>query len=239
VNGMILGAGYGTRLGARTADIPKALVSVGDRSMLSIAGEKLRRAGVETVVVNAHHFAEQVERAAGDSLTVIREERILGTGGGIRNAAPILGEEEPVLVHNVDVLSTVSLRRMFAAYQERPCTALLAVQERDSSRPVAVDEAGFVCGRFGGEPVRSPIGKTRSVGFCGIQILGEGVAARLEGEGAFSVFDSLQDLAVRGEEIRAFPIGRDYWIDLGTLEDLARAESDLTDGRITMEKLLG
>lgn len=238
MNGMILAAGFGTRLGEKTAHLPKALIEVGGRTMLDIVCEKFRRAGAGIVVVNAHHFADQVIRAAGDDLKVLCERSILGTGGGVRNAAAVLGDDQPVLVHNVDVLSTLSFAALADAFHASPCEAMLAVQQRETGRPLALDDAGFICGRFGGDVVRPPEGTPRPVGFNGIQILAPGVAARLAGEGAFSIVDSLLEMAGQGARLRAFDMGRSYWIDLGTPEWLAAAAGDLASARIAWEDLV-
>jgi len=245
---MILAAGLGTRLGELTARKPKALVEVGGRTLLSLAVEKLRRAGARRIVINAHHHAAQIVNAARDAgpgVEVMVEEKILGTGGGARNAAAVLGDTEPVVVHNVDVLSTLSLAALVDAFRAAPCLSLLAVQRRETTRPLAVDESGAVRGRFGDGVARepgasgSPDSELRPVGFNGIQVLAPGVAGRLPGEGAFSIVDSLLELARGGPPVRAFDMGRAYWLDLGTPERLARAEEDFASGKIDGEALVG
>src|SRR5690242_5199349 len=111
---MVLAAGLGTRLRPLTNDRPKALVEVGGRTMLEITLERLRAFGVNEVIVNVHHFAEKVvayldtRRNFGMRIEISREEVLLDTGGGLKNAAWFFLEsagDEPFVVHNVDVIS--------------------------------------------------------------------------------------------------------------------------------------
>ncbi len=243
VAGMILAAGYGKRLGVLTATKPKALVEVAGRTFLSLALEKLRRAGVSPVVINSHHMAPDVARAtladAGTiDVAVLTEEMILGTGGGVRAAADRLGKDRIVLVHNVDVLSALSIRDLIERFHREPCDAMLAVEERPTKRPLAMDAARFIVGRSGDDEVREPRGDVTPVGFSGIQILAPGTAGALDGDPPFSIIDALLRLARRGATLRAYPMEGCYWADLGTPERLARARRDIETGIVPLEALL-
>src|SRR5579863_5752948 len=120
---MVLAAGLGTRLRPLTNDRPKALVEVGGRTMLEITLTRLRSFGVDQVIVNVHHFADMVvdylkeNGNFGMRIEISREEVLLDTGGGLKNAAWFFQEDssrpdEPFLLHNVDVISTIDLHRM-------------------------------------------------------------------------------------------------------------------------------
>ncbi len=120
---MILAAGLGTRLRPLTDDRPKALVKVAGKPMLYWVIARLARHGFTDIIINAHHFAEQIKAysAAYDgpdvSLTVSVEEEILDTGGGVRKAAGFFDREEPFLVHNVDVLTDLDLSELMKAHR--------------------------------------------------------------------------------------------------------------------------
>ena len=155
---MILAAGLGTRLRPLTSDRPKALVEIGGRSLLEITLSRLRTFGVGEVIVNVHHFADLVvdylkaNRNFGMRIEVSREEALLDTGGGLKKAAWFFLEdssrlEEPFILHNVDVISTIDLERMVQFHVEHQALATLAVQERETSRYLLFDEKLRLCGR--------------------------------------------------------------------------------------------
>src|SRR5438045_3084247 len=134
---MILAAGLGTRLRPLTDARPKALVEVAGRTMLEIALARLREFGVSEVIVNVHHFADMVadylkaKNNFGMRIEVSREDVLLDTGGGLKKAAWFFREDkvavdEPFILHNVDVISTIDLHRMIQFHRERQALATLA-----------------------------------------------------------------------------------------------------------------
>ena len=134
---MILAAGLGTRLRPLTDERPKALVEISGRTLLDITLERLRGSGVSEVIVNVHHFADMVvehleaNENFGMRIEVSREESLLDTGGGLRKAAWFFLEgdppDEPFVLHNVDVISTIDLERMIGHHRSRESLASLAV----------------------------------------------------------------------------------------------------------------
>jgi NDP-sugar pyrophosphorylase family protein len=152
---MVLAAGLGTRLRPLTNDRPKALVEVAGRTLLEITLTRLKSFGVEDVIVNMHHFAEMVESYLvahgnfGMRIAISREDVLLDTGGGLKKAAWFLREnDEPFFLHNVDVLSGIDLAAMARFHAEQGTLATLAVQTRETSRPLLFDERGELCGRI-------------------------------------------------------------------------------------------
>lgn len=233
---MVLAAGLGTRLRPLTNDKPKALVEVAGRAMLEITLERLRGAGVREVIVNAHHFADQLveylraRENFGMRIEVSREDVLLDTGGGLKHAAWFFrGTDEPFLLHNVDVVSTIDLGRMVEEHRQRGALATLAVQERATSRQLLFDQDGFLCGRRTGEGeaeiVRSVVAP-RALAFCGIHVIGPRLLETMAEEGAFSIVDTYLRLAGGGEQIGAFRADAYYWRDLGKPEQIAAAERD-------------
>ncbi len=115
---MILAAGFGTRLRPLTLELPKPLVWVGDRPAIAHIAERLVAAGITEIVVNTHHRAEAfspdlLARVPG-RLSIVTEPEILGTGGGLANAAPLLGEGD-VVVWNGDILTPLDVTALLAA----------------------------------------------------------------------------------------------------------------------------
>jgi len=242
---MILAAGLGTRLRPLTDDRPKALVTVAGRTLLDLALARLRSFGLGDVIVNAHHHAEmivaylQANGNFGMSIEVSREEELLDTGGGLRQAAHFFlggSPDEPFLVHNVDVLSTIDLARMVRHHNACGALATLAMQDRATSRSLLFDRKGELCGRRAGrdaaaEMVR-PAPDPQPLAFSGIHVLSPRIFGKIEEQGAFSIIAAYMRLAAQGERIAAFRADNAYWRDLGRPENIQAAADDVASGRL-------
>lgn len=240
---MILAAGLGTRLRPLTDDRPKALVEVSGHPLLEITLQRLREFGVREAVVNVHHFADMVVDYLkktgnfGMRIEVSREDVLLDTGGGLKKAAWFFlqdssGADEPFLLHNVDVLSTIDLRRMVIFHKEHQALATLAVQDRETSRYLLFDEQNLLCGRqagLSGEPqMARPARQTQRLAFSGIHVISPRLLPLLTEQSAFSIIDSYLRLAAQGEKICAFRANEYHWRDLGRPENIVQAEQDVS-----------
>src|SRR5229473_565863 len=239
---MILAAGLGTRLRPLTDNRPKALVEVAGRTLLEICLSRLRTFGISEVIVNVHHFADMVigylksKNNFGMRIEVSREDVLLDTGGGLKKAAWFFLEDasrsnEPFLLHNVDVISTIDLERMVQSHMQNKALATLAVQERQTSRYLLFDEQLQLCGRRAGrdqkpEIVR-PSQRTQALAFSGIHVISPRLLAEMTEEGVFSIITSYLRLAGQAESIVAFRADEYYWRDLGKPADLQQAAQDL------------
>ncbi len=239
---MILAAGLGTRLRPLTDSRPKALVEVGGRTLLEITLSRLRTFGVHDVIINVHHFADMVVEYLrandhfGMHIEVSREELLLDTGGGLKKASHFFLRdfgtfEEPFVLHNVDVISTIDLRRMVRFHNQNQALATLAVQERETSRYLLFDEKLQLCGRvLGGdrksEPVR-PAAAVWALAFCGVHVISPRLFAMMVEQGAFSIITPYLRLAGNGEKIQAFHADEYYWRDVGRPDHVLRAARDL------------
>jgi NDP-sugar pyrophosphorylase family protein len=238
---MILAAGLGTRLRPLTNDRPKALVEVADQTLLEITLRRLASFGIREVIVNVHHFADMVvdylkkNNNFGMRVEISREDILLDTGGGLKKAAWFFLEdrrsEEPFLLHNVDVLSTIDFRRMAHFHKRNQALATLAVQQRDTSRYLLFDESNQLCGRRSGrdralEMVR-PSKSTQALAFSGVHIISPRIFSLMSEDGVFSIINSYLRLAGQGEKIQAFRADEFYWRDLGKPENVAQAAEDV------------
>lgn len=133
MNAMIFAAGLGTRLKPLTDTMPKALVPVGGRPLLQHVLDKLHSAGITDIVVNVHHFADQIkDYLKGTDVKISDEsEMLLDTGGGLKNAQPLFGDAESVLIHNVDILSNLDIKTL---WEQHKCDATLVVSWRKTKR---------------------------------------------------------------------------------------------------------
>jgi N-acetyl-alpha-D-muramate 1-phosphate uridylyltransferase len=235
MKGMILAAGFGTRLAPHTELLPKALIPVAGEPMIRQAVDALRRAGCDEIIVNAHHFAEQVEEYfrkndLGVAVHVLRETDILGTGGGVLNAAPLLQKEDSFLLYNADIAAEADLVALLQVLEEarsagnRPLASLL-VNRRETARALLFDTEM----RFVGKEVWKKDGLTvhndvRRFGFCGVHA----VSSELFRLGLHSSFSDILDLYREGMRQGCTLYGMEsdaYWTDLGTPERIAAYEA--------------
>jgi NDP-sugar pyrophosphorylase family protein len=239
---MILAAGLGTRLRPLTDNRPKALVKVGGRTMLEIALARLRTFDVREVIINVHHFADMIQEYLetndnfGMRIEVSREETLLGTGGGLKKAGCFFLEdshsfETPFILHNVDVISTIDLRRMAEFHTASKALATLAVQDRETSRHLLFDEQLQLCGRRSGRDHKNELLRSSppldALAFTGIHIISPRLFSMMIEEGVFSIITVYLRLAALGEKILAFRADEYYWRDLGRPENVLQAARDV------------
>ncbi|HVA67631.1 MAG TPA: nucleotidyltransferase family protein [Elusimicrobiota bacterium] len=237
---VILAAGMGTRLAPLTQETPKALVKVGDKTMLEIVLRRLAAAGTDAFAVNAFHLADKIarfleERANfGLDIKLSREETLLNTGGGLKKAAPLVADGRPFFIHNVDVLSDIDLSALYQSHLKSGALATLAVQRRASSRPLLFGSDGRLLGRGRQRislrrPRRSASGLDRAapLAFCGVSVASPELLSRMTESGAFSLSDAYVRIAAAGGDIRAFRCDDAYWQDVGTPEKLEQARKHL------------
>jgi NDP-sugar pyrophosphorylase family protein len=235
---MVLAAGLGTRLRPLTDDRPKALVEVGGRTMLAITLARLREFGVSDVIVNVHHFADKVVEYLkananfGMRIEISREDVLLDTGGGLKKAAWFFeGSEEPFILHNVDVVSTIDLRKMAELHLAKKNLATLAVQDRRTSRYLLFDESDELCGRRAGEDgapeFLKPAEGVQALAFAGVHVISPKIFEGLSEDGVFPIIPSYLRLSAAGEKIVAFHADEYYWRDLGRPESVAKAAEEL------------
>ena len=240
---LIFAAGLGTRLRPLTDTMPKALVPVAGVPMLERVLCKLRDAGLDSFVVNVHHFAEQIERFLAEKgnfgvpVAISREEREpLETGGGIRHAAPLLASPAGrFLVHNVDILSDLDVR-WFLAQDDPSSLATLLMIDAPADRCLLFDDDMRLVGwmRNSTGEVKSPYlpdfdpAKYRRYSFCGIHIVSEAVFDKMASwPEKFSIIDFYLQQAAENK-IRGVLAPDLQLIDIGSPAKLAEADALLS-----------
>jgi NDP-sugar pyrophosphorylase family protein len=244
---MILAAGLGTRLRPLTNDRPKALVEINGQTLLEITLTRLNTFGVREVIVNVHHFADMIaaylkaNNNFGMSIELSREEVLLDTGGGLKKAAWFFlrdsgSVDEPFILHNVDVISTIDLKCMLQVHAEKKALATLAVQDRKSSRCLLFDEKLQLCGRQKEDDSREiarSSGESLALAFAGIHVISPRFLSMIQPEGVFSIIDVYLGLAAGGENISGYRVDGDYWRDLGRIEQVQQAAENYRRGVIS------
>ena len=231
---MILAAGLGTRLKPLTNQTPKALVELHGTTMLEIVIKKLVKVGVDQIIINVHHFAEQIEAYLtaqnnfGIFITLSQEPQILGTGGGLKNAAWFFDTDQPFFLHNVDVLSEVNLEELLQFHRAHAATATMVVQQRQTERFIGVDEHNRFRGRFEERTANN----VRPFAFNGIHVLSPEILSKITEQPPFSIIDTYIRLVKSGEKILCFDIGDLRWWDLGKHPSLQEAKKFLEANRV-------
>ena len=241
MNAMIFAAGLGTRLRPLTDHKPKALVELNGQSLLQIAIQKLQKAGFNHIVVNVHHFSQAVidylkeNKNFGTDIIISDEsDFLLDTGGGLKKASPLFPCDDPILVHNVDIISSINLAELYTTHCKNNVLATLAVRNRPSSRVLLFDNNQLLRGwkNISTGELKLPIPSTDSnllhpFAFSGIQIINHELLQMITETGKFSMIDVYLRLSAN-QSIMAYQHDADYWNDVGKHEQLKAAEEYLT-----------
>lgn len=232
---MIFAAGLGTRLRPLTDHMPKALVPLAGRPLLDHAIERLQAAGAQEIVINIHHFGEQIMEHLElhpPSLPVrLSDERqeLLDTGGGLRAALPLFSSpESPILIHNVDILSNAHLAPF---YQSRPqADVLLLVSQRPTQRYLLFNPEGRMVGwtNIATGEVKSPfphlkVEECQMLAFSGIQRIHPRIADHMPSEARFPIMPFYIEHCDR-LHIYAHSQAQLQLLDVGKQDSLAAAE---------------
>jgi NDP-sugar pyrophosphorylase family protein len=209
-------------------------VEVGGRPLLAIVAERLVAAGAERLVINVCHHADQIERwvAGRDLGCEVRISREEGgpfeTGGGLWRARDLFTQRRPLVLHNVDVLSDVSLEAFVTAHEASGALVSLAVMERPTTRRLLFDDEGLL-GRVD-EGARLDVrarparGVVRPLAFAGIHVASLALLGRLLERGRFPILDAYLRLVGEGACIAPWRVDGCRWIDVGRPADLERAQ---------------
>ena len=232
---MILSAGLGTRLKPFTNNHPKALALVNKKSLLQRNVEYLQRFGIRELIINVHHFSEQIVEAVnanngwGSSITISDEtDAVLETGGGLQKARWYFEGEQNFVLMNVDILTNLDLQQMISQHTEQTSLATLATTNRQTSRYFLFDEQNTLCGwrnkQTGDEKISKPAKTFYERAFSGIHIINAQLLLLLKQEGKFSMVDVYLQLA-KEHQIQSFDHSGSTFIDVGKPESISKAET--------------
>lgn len=225
---MIFAAGLGTRLRPITNNKPKALVEINGITLLERTINTLIDAGFNEIVINVHHFANQViefinKKQFNAKIAISDESRqLLDTGGGLLKASFFFDDAQPFLIHNVDILSEVNLRDLYKQHNKNKSIATLVVQNRKSSRYLLFDNNDALCGWKNiktNQIKRVKINcENYALAFSGIQIVDPKIFELITEKGVFSIIDLYLRLA-QNHKISAY-LFNGFWLDIGKPESL-------------------
>ena len=238
---MILAAGLGSRLQPVTNNIPKALVDVGGKTMLERTIRHLKQYGFDELIINLHHFPDKIknyleEHHHFDANITFSEEKsaLLDTGGGLKHASWFFNDDFPFLIHNVDVLSDLNLKKVYEHHLNQDALATLVVQERSTSRYLLFDPQNRLCGwentKKGRKVVIRESKTMKKLAFSGIHMANPALFEYMPSANVFSIMDVYLK-ATEKENIVAYQDRESHWFDIGNLENLEKARKFISDSR--------
>ena len=231
----VLAAGLGTRLSPITNSKPKALVEINGKPLIEVVIKRLIEAGADKIIVNVHHFAQQVidyletKNNFGIDITISNErDQLLDTGGGLKKAAWFFDDDSPFVVHNVDIFTDLDISQLYSSQSSNRYIATLAVQQRESSRYLLFDEHKNLCGWKNEKTnetkmAREPEGQLSKFAFSGIHAAAPRILNFMPEEKVFSLVDLFLKVASQ-HQITYFDHTNSLFIDLGKKENLIKAE---------------
>ncbi len=235
INGIVLAAGYGSRLKPLTEHLPKPLLPVCGKPIIELALQRMEEAGAKRIAVNTHHLPEMLEAFIENSrfkglATVFREPEILGTGGPLVNAKKLLSDCDCFILHNGDIVSGFDLRGMVEAHMRAGATATMAVIDGPENK-LLVSGGGKVLdilGKLGG---KDPGAKLMT--YAGIAVLSPEIFKWLpEAPEPCSIIDAvLKSIAAKEGSVRAFAQDGRLWSDIGSFEQYFKVHEELLPGK--------
>ncbi len=236
---IILAAGIGSRLKNLTTNKPKALIEVGGVPMLGIVINKLIKFGIDEIMINIHHHGDKILRFLeekddfGINISISDErEMLLNTGGAILNMRNFIVGTDPVLIHNVDIISDLSLDKLFDYHTKTKSIATLCTRDRVTNRGLLFNTNNELCGWTNSATkefkwVNKPERDYYKRAFSGIYVISPEFIDRITFSGSFSIIDAWLAIA-RDNRIVCFHDSTGNWYDLGTIEKIKEYEKHNT-----------
>lgn len=231
---MIFAAGLGTRLAPFTKDRPKAMVEVAGKPMLQMQIERLRDFGFNYIVINVHHFSEQIisfikANDFGVEIKISDESGLLlDTGGGLKNAKKFFKKDDIFLLHNVDIFSDIDLKHFYESHEYSGNLVSLAVKHRKSTNYLLFDDNKTLCGWKSYKTKSMIISSERpyydEMAFSGIYMFNYEIFDFLKKEGAFPIIPELLEIS-KTQSIGAWVHDDNFMLDLGKPEAIAECEN--------------
>jgi NDP-sugar pyrophosphorylase family protein len=224
---MIFAAGLGARLKHLTEHTPKALVKAGKITLLEHVIFKLKQAKVDEIIINVHHFYQQIidfveKNFFGIKICFsIENEKLLDTGGGLRKASWFFDDNKPFFIHNVDIISDVNLQEMYNFHCQENAVATLAVRNRLTQRYFLFDKNNRLCGRENLKtnecilrPDTQPKTEFHRLAFSGIHVVSPQIFEFMPQKDVFPITELYLNIPCK---VIAYQHNYGDWIDMGKI----------------------
>lgn len=232
---MIFAAGLGTRLAPLTDTMPKAMVPISGKPMIQHQIEKLRDFGFDYIVINVHHFANQIidfvtNNDFGVKIEISNESKLLlNTGGGLKNVKGFFNEDDNFLIHNVDIFSDLDLKALFEYHCTTDNVATLAVMHRESSKHLLFDTENRLCGWRDIKNDKSIITIERNnyneMAFSGIYVCNYRIFDLIDNQGSFPIIPELLKIS-KQHRIGGYIHDSNKVLDVGKIDVIRKIESE-------------
>jgi len=242
VKAMVLAAGFGTRLQPLTRVLPKPMFPVLGRPLLSHTFDLLRSANISEVAVNIHHLPDHIidyfenEKPLNLNLHFSREEKILGTAGGIKKVQSFL-EDGPFILINSDIITDIDLNRVIEFHKKNNSKLTLVVRQDASPEqfdPIEICEDGRIA-HFVGASFMNPVDNTTRVMFTGIQIMEPEIFERIpSGQFCGTTEDVFPQMIEDGTPVFGY-LYHGYWRDMGNRKSYLQANADALDRKVQLK----
>jgi NDP-sugar pyrophosphorylase family protein len=225
----ILGAGLGTRLMPLTEKIPKPLLELGGRPIITYAMEHLRAVGIQRFIINTHHCAEKYAEAfpeknwKGIPITFRNEPVLLDTAGGIKNIEDLIADDERIIVYNGDIITNMPIIPLIDKHLTGQTEVTLALRCSGPLLNVNIDKAGFICDM---RHILKHQG-VKSCLFAGIYIVEKAFLKRLKAGRVESIVPPLIEMIKENSRsVGGVVIDEGYWYDVGTLDEYKKINQE-------------
>lgn len=244
---MIFAAGLGTRLKPITDEIPKALVPIGGKPLLQHVIEKLKVSGFDEIIVNVHHFSNQIiDFIISKNYFDIRiefsdeTEKLLDTGGAIKKASWFFDDNQPFLIHNVDIISNIDLRVLVDTHLLRGVDASVVVSERDTFRYLLFDKCNLLRGWINEKTrdvkpsgIEYDVHEFDKLAFSGIQVINPSLFTLFDSfPDKFSIIDFYLNISNK-KEVFGFIPENFSMVDVGKIDTLDEVEKYISNSFTT------
>jgi len=240
---MILAAGEGTRLKPLTDKIPKALVEVKGKPLLEHTINYMMRHGVDEIIINVHHFAEQIiawlESKKNFNIRIeISDEtdKLLDTGGGLKKASWFFNDKSSFILATVDVITNLNLNKLYEFHIRLGALVTLAIKKRPSTREFIFDKDYCLCGwksNITGEKtmLTSKEMAKHSIAFSGYHVINPSIFELITEKDSFPITDLYLRLA-KQQMIKGFVHDDSFWMEFGRIDNIEKAEKSRKLGNI-------
>jgi N-acetyl-alpha-D-muramate 1-phosphate uridylyltransferase len=230
---IIFAAGLGTRLKPFTDHHPKALAVVNGKTLLQRNIEYLQQFGISEVIVNVHHFADQISniiqlhKGFGSNITLSDEtDMLLETGGGLKKAAWFFKGSEPFVVMNADILTDLNITKMLSFHLEMRPMVTMGITTRETSRYFLFNDHNILCGweniKTGEQKISRNETPLRRKAYSCVNIFEPALLPLITQEGKFSLVDVYLEVA-KQHNIIGYDHSGGVLIDVGKPESLEKA----------------